>query len=157
MSLREPWMANMLRDRKLCVVLLTVSGIIAAAHALGISLWRCPFHVCTSLPCPGCGMTRGIVAILQGHWHEAWGHHPFAIVFLAGWLVFLGVTMSPERHRNTAIERIAAVERATGITLVVLFLFVVYGLTRTVVACFDASNAGGLGKLRHPTSTQHHL
>lgn len=101
-------------------------------------------------------MTRGIVALLQGRWDEAWHHHPFAIVFLAGWLVFLGVTISPGRHRNAVIDRIATLEKTTGVTLALLFLFAFYGLTRAAVACLDASTAGDSGSLRHQTSTQHH-
>lgn len=142
MSFREPWMAAMLRDRRLCLMLLFASGLIAAAQVAGISLWRCPFHWSTGLPCPGCGMTRGIVSLIGGRWHEAWAHHPFAIVFLAGWLVFFGVTILPPRQRSAVIERIAAMEKATGITMLVLVLFAVYGLTRTVLTCFDAGTGG---------------
>lgn len=47
-----------------------------AAHTLGKAAGLCPFPVClfkcvTGYACPGCGSTRGLVAIFHGHVAEA--------------------------------------------------------------------------------------
>jgi len=31
----------------------------------------CPFHWLTGIPCPLCGLTRGLFAFAKGHWSEA--------------------------------------------------------------------------------------
>ena len=36
------------------------------------------------IPCPGCGMTRSFLLVLQGKFAEAWEMHPFVY----GWMAF---------------------------------------------------------------------
>ena len=56
----------------------------------------CVFYNLTGLPCPGCGMTRGFVAMGHGQLAAAWGYNPLAplafacgcaylVWFAAGW------------------------------------------------------------------------
>jgi Protein of unknown function (DUF2752) len=40
----------------------------------------CPFAILTQHPCPGCGLTRATVALLQGHVTEALHLHPLSVV-----------------------------------------------------------------------------
>lgn len=42
----------------------------------------CIFKAATGVPCPGCGITRGVVAILRGDFARAWRRNPasFAVV-----------------------------------------------------------------------------
>ncbi len=47
-------------------------------------IWRCPFLHWTGLPCPGCGLTRGVLALGHGRWADAWALNPFAYVAYAG-------------------------------------------------------------------------
>jgi hypothetical protein len=57
-----------------------------AASRLGLVL--CPFRRITHLPCPGCGMTRALLALLRGDLHSALAVHPlspFVAVLLGGW------------------------------------------------------------------------
>jgi hypothetical protein len=48
--------------------------------------WRprpfCLFKAATGVPCPGCGITRSVVAILRGDFARAWRTNPasFAVV-----------------------------------------------------------------------------
>ncbi|MFN8635714.1 MAG: DUF2752 domain-containing protein [Chloroflexota bacterium] len=39
----------------------------------------CPFKVLTGLPCPGCGLTRGTVALLHGDLATSFHFHPLAL------------------------------------------------------------------------------
>ena len=45
-----------------------------------ISLLPCIFHSLTDLICPGCGMTRACIALVQGKFGAAWHYHPFSFL-----------------------------------------------------------------------------
>lgn len=58
---------------------------------LGLALWDipaeptwtiCGFRNLTGLPCPGCGITRGLSALLHGKWLRAIHFNPLAILAL---------------------------------------------------------------------------
>jgi len=71
-----------------------VAAIMAAA--LYLALWwytptphpgfdTCGFHWLTGLPCPLCGLTRGLCALAKGHWGQAVGYNalsPLGFVML---------------------------------------------------------------------------
>jgi hypothetical protein len=54
-----------------------VSAAFVLAFVLHIPL--CPFAIITRHPCPGCGLTRAGVELLQGHLHDALHFHPLVI------------------------------------------------------------------------------
>lgn len=47
----------------------------------------CVFYRVTGWKCPGCGVTRMCVALLQFKWSEAWNYHPMLLIQLP----FLGL------------------------------------------------------------------
>jgi len=48
----------------------------------------CPFHALTGMPCPGCGSTRALVALVRGDFAGALGWNPVAaLAILGGWTV----------------------------------------------------------------------
>ena len=47
----------------------------------------CPFKVATGLPCPGCGLTRSSVALLQGDLGTSLYYHPLGVAMVAGAVV----------------------------------------------------------------------
>lgn len=49
----------------------------------------CPFAVVTGVACPGCGMTRALVALLGGDAELAFSYHPLVFVFAAGLLAWV--------------------------------------------------------------------
>ncbi|RMG47150.1 MAG: DUF2752 domain-containing protein [Acidobacteria bacterium] len=57
----------------------------------------CGFRHLTGLPCPGCGMTRGISAFLKGDWRLAVHFNPFApivcFIFIVWWVRSLSALM----------------------------------------------------------------
>ncbi len=61
----------------------------------------CAFHRLTGLNCPGCGATRGLYALLHGHWGQAWRDNALFLVTLgaallrAGWLGLAWVRARP--------------------------------------------------------------
>lgn len=66
--------------------LLIAAVIVAGASLLGHGV--CPSRELLGLPCPGCGLTRSILLILQGRFRESWQLQPFGYAWLALAAVF---------------------------------------------------------------------
>ena len=65
-------------------------ALVVAAEASRLGVVLCPFRRITHLPCPGCGMTRALLALCRGDLHSALAIHPlspFAAALLCGWWV----------------------------------------------------------------------
>lgn len=50
----------------------------------GLPLPPCAFHAVTGCPCPTCGATRCVLALLHGHVAEALGWNPLVLAGVAG-------------------------------------------------------------------------
>ena len=61
----------------------------------------CLFRAITGRPCPGCGVTRALIAIARGHYREAWRLNPAAFAVI---LYFA----APQRARLAADRFLAA-------------------------------------------------
>jgi hypothetical protein len=57
-------------------------GLVALAFTAAVvfDVPLCPFAILTRHPCPGCGLTRGTLALLHGHLGEALRFHPLVPV-----------------------------------------------------------------------------
>lgn len=64
----------------------------------------CLFHLLTGFYCPGCGGTRAIRLMLQGHWLQSLQYHPFVLYVLLGaaaeGMLFLW-SLAGKRHVGT--------------------------------------------------------
>lgn len=58
-------------------------------HPTGLIL--CPFRLLTGWPCPLCGMTRGLGALLRGRWSDAVQLHLFSPLVLAALLAWITI------------------------------------------------------------------
>ena len=73
--------------------LYTISALLSAIALLWLAaalLWTpsalttvCPFRLATGWPCPACGSTRAVVAILRGDFGEALRLNPYGYVLCA--------------------------------------------------------------------------
>lgn len=79
------WLALMAVPAALSLTLLAQALTPAGAAPLSL----CLFLDLTGLPCPGCGMTRGLVALLSLDFARALRYHPLSPLLPAG-LVFVG-------------------------------------------------------------------
>jgi len=61
----------------------------SAATLLAL-LPRCPLRALVGLPCPTCGASRAVAALLAGHPGAALAYNPGVLLGGAGFLVFLG-------------------------------------------------------------------
>lgn len=55
---------------------------------LRLPIPRCGFHVITGLPCPACGATRSVVALLHGDFVRAWQFNPIVFLVIAAVFAF---------------------------------------------------------------------
>ncbi len=96
------------------------------AHLPG---WPCPFKAIFGIPCPGCGLSTSIAALLHGDWQNAFSLHAFAPVFLLAVVLLLTVSLLPSPVRTRMIHWIRFVELHTGISVMLLtLLFFYWGL-----------------------------
>lgn len=106
------------------------TGIIIVAVLLIIStlLGRgmCVVREMLGFPCPGCGLTRSFLLILQGRFVEAWQMHPFSY----GWIAF-GVVLFVDRYVLRGKEilwKIALIVLCTGMLVFYLYRLFTGGL-----------------------------
>jgi hypothetical protein len=62
---------------------LGASFVLDPAHPLTDAV-VCPFRLVTGLPCPGCGLGHGFVALAHGDVAASFAAHPFAPISFAG-------------------------------------------------------------------------
>lgn len=119
----------------MCRVLVSVAVLLLGAHLAGISLWPCWFARLTGRPCPGCGMTRAITALLRGDWASMTAFHPFAPFFLCvAVLVFL-CAMLPASFAGKIARGTEVIEQRTAIPALTMLLFLCFGLLRMAGLC----------------------
>ncbi len=59
------------------------AALLVALTATRWGLDLCVFHRLTHLPCPGCGMTRAVLALLRGEVRAALAYHPLSPLLVA--------------------------------------------------------------------------
>jgi len=60
-----------------------MTGALYLHHLTGRGGSLCWFHRLTHLPCPTCGLTRGLLALWHGQWLEPWTLNPLLFTLLA--------------------------------------------------------------------------
>jgi hypothetical protein len=116
--------------------LLTVVGLLAALRdpARVREAARCPLLDVTGIPCPTCGGTGTVIALVHGHWREAFATNPFlaaAVILFGAWLIWaLAATVWPALRRDLELstgEKKAA-RIAAGAALVAAWIWQVVRL-----------------------------
>lgn len=114
-----------------------VVGALAAVHLgllhFGLPTWPCPFRSALGVPCPGCGLSRAMTALLHGEWRSALTWHAFAPFLLAALVLITGMAFLPEAARRRGIDAVARLERRTRVTALLLVALMVYWLVRLLV------------------------
>ena len=125
-----PVLAPLLKNRWLILIFVAFGFGQILLVLLGLAGWQCPVYATLGVTCPGCGMTRAMSLLLQGHWQLAVQIHAFApalLIFLIMMLVAMGLKDAYLRKFSAGVERL---ERKSGITAILLLSMVVYWLLR---------------------------
>ena len=97
----------------------------------------CPFLGLTGVPCPGCGLSRACATMLKGDVQQSLHLHAFALPVLLGMVTLLLAAILPARARLGLSDRMARLERGTGVSFLLLAGAVIYWLGRLVYARGD--------------------
>ncbi len=98
--------------------------------SLGLPSWPCPIRYGLGIPCPGCGLTRALKALGAGDWQQAMVIHAFAPL-AAVMLILIGyISIAPVSHWQWILQRCRLAEQKTGLSTLMIVLFIVYWLIR---------------------------
>lgn len=128
----SPVLSPVLRDRKLAGIFTGVALVQVGLVFYGFPGWPCPFLHATGIPCPGCGLSRAMVFLLQGEWSQSIRFHAFAPLLVVGLVMVACMALIPEFPRTRFLRRFESFERQTGITGFLLIGLIVYWVARLV-------------------------
>jgi len=88
--------------------------------AVGLAWWRCPVAELLGVPCPGCGLTRAVLALATGDVARALSVHPLSpvVVPFGAWLAHGELA----RNRRAATPRQRRARASLGAALIALLL-----------------------------------
>lgn len=132
--LRHPFGSAILRDAALCRFLAILPAPLILFQVLHLPGLPCLFHEMTGLPCPGCGMTRAIVALLHGDLAQAFTHHPLGVPVAAIWLLLAVAGLLPTARRLRLADALAVWDRRLALSTLLLAAFLIHGLARLAFA-----------------------
>jgi hypothetical protein len=123
-------LAPILESRAMSSAIMGVALLHFGLILLGLPSIPCPIREVLGLPCPGCGLSRGIAALIHGDWQTSIRYHLFAPVFLIAFGLLVIATLAPVWSRPRLIGWIDKLESGTGISCILSMGLVVYWLIR---------------------------
>jgi hypothetical protein len=102
--------------------------VFAAGFAVDFPL--CPVAASTGQPCPGCGLTRALVAALQGEFTAAYHLHPlvFLLAPILGALLLLWLLETSPRYRAISRGASQALPKLAWTSLSLCLLLLLLGV-----------------------------
>ncbi len=93
----------------------------------GVEIALCWFNALTTLPCPGCGLTRSITHLSNLDGVGALALHPFGAIVYVIMLASMTMGLMPDSARTRVwtalISRSAVFDRITRATVALFFIF----------------------------------
>ncbi len=127
---RFPMMTEMMRSRGLALSLVGIAAAqVLSSMFLHLGL-PCAFHETLHIPCPGCGLTRSVMAMGHGQFGYSFSLHPFGYLMVAGLLACLFCGVAPRTWRIWFLNRFEKLESTTGITTILLIAFMLLWAVR---------------------------
>ncbi len=130
----QPVLGVLIQDAWFSRLVLLMTVTLVAASAAGIDVWPCPFMKVTRYPCPGCGLTRSVRALLRGDVAASMAYNAFGVVALSTLLLIAIAAVLPSNLRHAFSNRICRVERRTGCFIVLFALLLLYWAARLLFA-----------------------
>ncbi len=85
----------------------------------------CPIKTITGLNCPGCGITRMLLAILQLDFYQAFRYNPLLFICLPFFIFFyLESIISKKEPLYNKIP--------TKVWIIIIIVFIIYGILRNI-------------------------
>jgi len=129
-GLFAPVLGPLLQNRGIIVLLASVALAQVALTAMGITAWQCPVRSTLGVICPGCGLTRAMVLLIQGHWQASFHTHAFAPIFLIGVMVLTIISIAPKKFQQKATRWTTEFEKRTGVVAVLMMAMLTYWIFR---------------------------
>lgn len=123
----------MLRNRRSCQALIAALGVHSVLSLLKLPSLPCAFFRLTGLPCPGCGLTRACLLLVQGDLRASFNYHAFAPVLVVFITILIAGTLLPKSWSEPFILKAETLERQTGITVIIMGGLILYWLARLLL------------------------
>ena len=128
-----PVLAPVMQSRWIITLLGAITLFQVALTALELPAWQCPLNATLGIACPGCGLTRAMVWLAMGNWMAAIQLHAFAPVGLGIGLLLVTGILLPAKWRHRVAERLALLEKRSGIMLWLIFGLLIYWIGRLMI------------------------
>lgn len=132
----EPWF-----------IFVLIFGIYYGAVTIFNTGTRCVYKNLFGIPCPGCGMTRSYVHVLEGNWKGAFYDHPLfitvPIIIVVSWILF-------KFNLNPRVYKVLS-----GILIFIAILFILLYIVRMVLYFPDTDPLKFYDRGLYPTLFRH--
>jgi Protein of unknown function (DUF2752) len=126
----KPVLGPLMQNRRVIALLGTLAVLQIGLTAAKVTAWQCPLKSALGIICPGCGLTRAVLLIIQGRWLAALQVHAFAPIVLAGGILLAAGSALPARLQQKLAARITDFERRTGIAALLILSSLIYWILR---------------------------
>jgi hypothetical protein len=131
-GLFAPVLGPLMQNRRIIVLLAAVTVVQVALTATGTIAWQCPVKSTLGVACPGCGLTRAMVMLVQGQWQASIHLHAFAPIVLGIGILLAAGSFLPGKLQQKFAYQITAFERRTGIVGLLILSILAYWVLRII-------------------------
>lgn len=112
------------------LALATIYVLVCKNFRIALPCW---FYELTGLYCPGCGVTRMLLAMLEGQFYQAFRYNPLVFMLIPGMLLLLGAMLYKKSQGQPMRDTLHKIPEWIWIALVVVL--VIYGILRNLPCC----------------------